>query len=192
MRTLSEVMSFDLTELSKTISHALRHAPWFYDLDLDDQGWVDLSIFVAALRKERLEWAELTPDDISRLVAGAEKHRHEIRQGRIRALYGHSLPGKLTLKRVSPPSIMFHGTAPKSISSIMAGGLLPMGRQFVHLGMDRESALRVGRRKAANPVIILVRAAEAAADSVQFYEGNETIILADSIPPQYLSIEQRR
>lgn len=29
-----------LEELSKEISYALRHAPWEYELEMDQEGWV--------------------------------------------------------------------------------------------------------------------------------------------------------
>lgn len=31
------------TELSKEISYALRHAPWEYELELDEEGFVPIS-----------------------------------------------------------------------------------------------------------------------------------------------------
>ena len=35
--------AIDHRELSKTISHALRHEPWLYELELDDEGWTPYS-----------------------------------------------------------------------------------------------------------------------------------------------------
>lgn len=32
-------MTVDYQILSKTISHALRHEPWLYELELDNEGW---------------------------------------------------------------------------------------------------------------------------------------------------------
>lgn len=32
----------DYFKLSEEISYALRHAPWEYGLELDDEGWVDI------------------------------------------------------------------------------------------------------------------------------------------------------
>ena len=29
-------------ELSKEISYALRHAPWEYELEMDEEGWVSV------------------------------------------------------------------------------------------------------------------------------------------------------
>ena len=38
------------TELSRVLSHALRHDPGRYGLELDPEGWVGLGEVVAALR----------------------------------------------------------------------------------------------------------------------------------------------
>jgi putative RNA 2'-phosphotransferase len=77
--------------VSKVLSHALRHAPWLYELELDDEGWASLDAVLAALRAEHESWQGLLRADLERVVAGGAKRRHEIAGDRIRALYGHSL-----------------------------------------------------------------------------------------------------
>lgn len=82
-----------LDELSKVLSRALRHEPWLYELELDDEGWAARDAVLAALRKERTEWGELSTGDVERMIESSSKRRHEIKADRIRALYGHSVPG---------------------------------------------------------------------------------------------------
>ncbi len=60
-----------------------------------------------------------------------------------------------------------------------------MGRQYVHLSTDIETALRVGQRKAAKPTILVI---ETTIENVLFYEGNDQVWLADNIPPRLISI----
>lgn len=38
-------------ELSKEISYALRHAPWKYELELDEHGWVSAEQLLTALNE---------------------------------------------------------------------------------------------------------------------------------------------
>ena len=64
-----------------------------------------------------------------------------------------------------------------------------MGRQYVHLSLDTETALTVGRRKAAAPVLLHVDAARAASEGIRFYLGNEKVWLADAVPARYLSLD---
>ena len=33
----------DLTQISRVVSHALRHEPWLYELELDAEGWTEVA-----------------------------------------------------------------------------------------------------------------------------------------------------
>jgi putative RNA 2'-phosphotransferase len=61
-----------------------------------------------------------------------------------------------------------------------------MGRQFVHLSADQETARRVGARHGARPVVLVVDAAAAAAAGIVFRHGNEDTWLADEVPARFL------
>jgi hypothetical protein len=43
----------DASNLSRAVSHALRHEPWFYELELDAEGWASVDDVVAGLRSEK-------------------------------------------------------------------------------------------------------------------------------------------
>lgn len=176
----------DLSNLSRAVSHALRHEPWLYELELDDEGWASVESILVALRKERPEWTDLWEADLIRMIEGSSKRRHEVKDGRIRALYGHSIAGKLKRTPATPPDVLYHGTAPDVVPLIKGSGLLPMGRQYVHLSVDEATAVEVGRRKARKPTILRVLAAEAHAKGIRFYEGNEKVWLADHVPPEFI------
>lgn len=62
-----------------------------------------------------------------------------------------------------------------------------MNRQYVHLSLDKETALQVGKRHDSSPIILKIEAYKAYQDGISFYLGNETVWLSDSIPPQYIS-----
>lgn len=172
--------------LSKTVSHALRHAPWLYELELDNEGWVPVSQLLQALRSDGEGWKSLAAADLEEMIRTSSKRRHEIRDGRIRAIYGHSLPVQLKRKPSAPPEILYHGTSPASVPRIRARGLRPMNRQNVHLSTEESTAIEVGRRKARNPVLLRVRSLEAFDNGVPFYKGNENVWLADAIPSQFI------
>ena len=80
--------------LSKEISYALRHAPWEYELELDENGFVDVQQLIDSLREDK-KWQFVTIDDILKSMELSDKKRFEIKDGKIRALYGHSIPQKL-------------------------------------------------------------------------------------------------
>lgn len=134
------------------------------------------------------DWSELrgglAESDLERMMAEATKKRYELGGGRIRALYGHSLLGRLNKSPAKPPDVLYHGTAPQTLPQIRQGGLLR--RPYVHLSIDTGMATEVGRRKAQTPVVLRILASEAHAADVRFYTGNDKVWLADSVPAQFI------
>ena len=61
--------NLDLTKLSRTVSHALRHEPWLYGLELDSYGWVRLIDLVVCLRRHKNEWRKLAENDIIEMIS---------------------------------------------------------------------------------------------------------------------------
>ncbi|MGW5360755.1 RNA 2'-phosphotransferase [Actinopolymorpha pittospori] len=173
-------------DLSKAVAYALRHEPWLFELELDAHGWTSLEHLVAGLRRER-RWDTLMVADVEAMVATATKRRYEIDEGRIRALYGHSVPGRIEVVRGTPPAQLYHGTSPAAAEAIRTSGLRPMGRQYVHLSVDVATARAVGARKASRPVILTIAAGEAASAGIVFYAGNEKVWLADQVPPEFIT-----
>jgi putative RNA 2'-phosphotransferase len=177
-----------LVQLSNTMSHALRHAPWQYELELDDAGWVPVDVLLTALHDERRRWRTVTEADLAAVLAQSEKRRFEMADGRIRALYGHSVPRRLAKTPAPPPETLYHGTSEHALAAIMAEGLLPMGRQYVHLSADEETARLVAARKPGQSVILTVHAGRAHGSGVAFYRGNEQVWLADAVLPAFIAI----
>lgn len=181
-------MAIDYKRLSKTIARALRHAPEDYGLELDRAGWVSVDDLLAALRKKRRDWCDLTQSDLETMIARSDKRRYELEDGRIRAYYGHSVPQIIEKEAAEPPETLYHGTSSGSAAHIAREGLQAMNRQYVHLSTDEATARMVGSRHAPQPVILIVRAREAHAAGVRFYLGNDDVWLADVIPPEFIDI----
>lgn len=175
------------TKLSKQLSYILRHAPEKFGLELDQDGWVGIDELLAAVRK-KTEWNSLDEEDIKRMIKVSDKERHQMKNGRIRALYGHSVPQKVIKQADIPPPVLYHGTARKFIDKIMADGLQPMARQYVHLSIDVETAESVGKRRDFNPVILTIDAEKAVKEGISFYRGNQDIWLTDFVPPGLIRI----
>lgn len=181
-------MTVSPERLSRLVSHALRHEPWIYELELDDEGWVSIDALLAAIHEQGPRWSRVGADDLVRMIASATKQRHEIDGHRIRALYGHSVPGRVVKAEAVPPERLFHGTSPRSWAAIQRSGLRPMGRQYVHLSVDVPMAQQVGRRKSSAPVILTVRAQQAHAGGSRFWRGNDAVWLADHVPSEYIAV----
>lgn len=175
-----------MPDLSKLVSKVLRHEPWLYELELDEEGWVNLDGFLNAMKLAHPVWQDITETDLELMITLAEKKRYEIKNGKIRALYGHSIPGKLIKTPAKPPELLYHGTTPEIVEYIKQQGLLPMGRQYVHLSTDQKIAEQVGSRKCPKPIVLMIQAKRANDKGVNFYQGNELIWLADSVPANFI------
>ena len=180
-------MHHNLVQLSKTISHALRHAPEQYGLTLDSEGWVATQDLLDTLRERRSQWQDLQESDLVEMMAQAEKQRFEMRDGKIRAYYGHSIADKVERQAAIPPATLYHGTTPQAAEKIRIDGLQPMNRQYVHLSAEEETAILVARRRTNHPVVLTIAAGEAHRQGIRFYLGNEMVWLAESIPARYIS-----
>src|SRR5688572_20309865 len=102
-------MDSNRLKLSKTMSHALRHEPWLYELELDDEGWTPVNVLLETLRESRPGWKNLTVSDIEDVLANQDKKRFEMHGDQIRALYGHSIPSRIKKTPAEPPEILYHG-----------------------------------------------------------------------------------
>ena len=56
-----------LADLSKAIAYSLRHAPWEYELEMDEEGWVLIEQLLTALHKNK-KWKDVWRDDLVRMV----------------------------------------------------------------------------------------------------------------------------
>lgn len=175
-------------ELSKEVSYALRHAPWEYELEVDEEGFVPVSQLLAALDETGHYERSVTVEDLRHMMEVSDKKRHEIVGDKIRALYGHSIPMHIKKEKTVPPDVLYHGTTHKALDRILKEGLKPMSRQYVHLSKDIGTALLVGKRRDDKPVLLSVDAKKAYEDGIKFYLGNDKVVLTDYVPSKYLKV----
>jgi len=180
------VLSRDQVRLSRHISMVLRHRPESAGLTLDPNGWVPVADLLAALRIGR--------DELETIVTENDKQRFAIERGpdgveRIRANQGHSrrVAVDLGLPPAMPPPILFHGTPAGNLESIMRDGLRSPSREHVHLSLDVPTAVRVGKRRSQDVVVLRVAAGEMAEAGHTFYRSDNGVWLTATVPPNYLS-----
>jgi putative RNA 2'-phosphotransferase len=167
-----------LVKVSKYLSRHLRHDPQRLGIELNEQGWVDVDVLLAALERQNFR---LTREELDEVVERNDKRRYVIRDGRIRASQGHTVDVDLALEPVEPPAELFHGTAEGYLDAIRAEGLKAMARHDVHLSPDYATAVRVGSRR-GRPVVLVVDAGRMAAEGHVFYRSENGVWLTESVP----------
>jgi putative RNA 2'-phosphotransferase len=173
----------DLTSASKFLSWVLRHDPGAIGLQLDDGGWADISALLAAAARDG---RPLSQELLGQVISAPGKKRFEVRDGRIRAAQGHSVPVDLGLDPVVPPAVLYHGTVAPFLPAIRAEGLKPGKRVHVHLSPDEATASVVGARR-GEPVILVIDAARMHAAGHEFFRAANGVWLTASVPPAFIA-----
>lgn len=179
-------MKRNLVQLSKLISYILRHKPDSIGLNLDSEGW---AIIDDLINKCNASGNSLDKNILIELVKDNDKKRFSISADghRIRANQGHSIPVNLSLTEQEPPSILYHGTSNRYLSSILKSGLKPQSRHHVHLSTNEITALRVGQRH-GEPALLKIESYYMYSEGFKFFITTNSIWLTDHVPPEYLSL----
>lgn len=171
----------DLTRTSRFISLILRHKPEEIGITLDEHGWANVD--------ELLNGVQIDMPTLEHIVATDDKQRYSFNEDKtlIRANQGHSIPVDVELEEVKPPKFLWHGTGEKYMQDIYRAGLIPKSRLYVHLSLDTETALMVGKRH-GRPVLLRVDALKMHEDGHKFYLSKNGVWLTKSVPISYLDI----
>ncbi|MFC3817841.1 RNA 2'-phosphotransferase [Planomonospora venezuelensis] len=171
-----------LVKISKYLAKHLRHQPERIGIELDERGWVEVGTLLAAAAAHGFP---ISRAELEQVVAGNDKRRYAIEDGRIRASQGHSVEVDLDLPVAEPPAFLYHGTVAGNLAVIRAEGLRPMNRHHVHLSPDRETATRVGARR-GKPVVLAVDAGAMRAAGHEFRLSANGVWLAERVPPSFI------
>jgi len=174
----------------RTLVHALRHDPWKYGLELDEEGFAAIEDLVTGLRFDRYDWALLESVDVVRVLRELGAGRIEHRGSHVRARYGHSIELGSLPPMEAPPDILFHGTTDLALPLILRDGLKPMDRRFVHLTSDHGYAYRVANARQSQAVVI-INTARAANAGLHFRRSTEHIWLTEHIKPNCLLAQSK-
>ncbi|KAB7768799.1 RNA 2'-phosphotransferase [Xanthomonas maliensis] len=174
------------TDTSKFLSYVLRHAPESIGLQLDRDGWADV---VALCAGAQAAGKPLDAGLIRAVVTSSDKQRFALSADglRIRAVQGHSTPTvALQHVAVTPPELLYHGTATRFLPAILREGLRPGQRHHVHLSADPQTALSVGARY-GTPVLLQVQAGRMHAQGLPFFQADNGVWLVAAVPATFLT-----
>ena len=180
----------DMKRQSKLLSLILRHDPAKAGLELRPGGWVKTEDLLAGLARLK---RPMSDTQLRELVETNDKKRFSLSEdgSLIRAAQGHSTKVDMKMSPVTPPTMLFHGTATRFLEAILAGGLKPMSRQHVHLSADIETATKVGMRH-GKPTIMRVRSEEMHQMGRLFYQADNGVWLTDKVAPEFLELNDER
>ncbi len=177
----------DLKHISKFLSLVLRHDPAKVGITLDAAGWVEVEVLLPACAGNG---KRISRESLDRVVAENDKKRFEFSPDgvRIRASQGHSVEVDLGYVPMVPPTSLFHGTATKNVSAILAEGIHRGSRHAVHLSETADTAVAVGTRH-GRPVVLVVDSGAMHAAGFIFERSTNGVWLTAEVPPKFVRVE---
>lgn len=164
------------------LAYVLGVAPQEFGLLPDDQGWISVKELTKALHEEE-GWRgvreSMIVDAVNRLAPDQFELDEKLIRSRTRTP-PRPRPG------VEPPPHIFIGLRRRAWPVIMDRGLEARNDIPLVLARSEEFALRLGRRRDAEPVLVTVQAQQAMDMGVMFSGLGEELFLADWIPADCL------
>lgn len=176
-----------LRQRSKFLSLVLRHQPETIGIQLDAEGWTDVSILLQQMIKHR---NPLKLQELIEVVENNDKKRFQLSNdhSKIRAVQGYSTQQvQREYIAMTPPDMLYHGTATRFVDAIFEQGLIAGQRHHVHLSTDLVTATKVGQRH-GKVVIFRVNTQQMQQDGFKFYQAENGVWLTEKVPSHYLSL----
>lgn len=174
-----------LEDLAKVLTYLLCHRPDEFGLVLDAEGFVPIKELLQALAGER-GFSHARRHHLEQLAGLLQPPRFEIAGDKIRGL----VPGPAQLRRPgeAPPALLYIAISPKAHERVFEAGLAaPPGRELL-LAHSKELAMKLGRRRSPDPVLVTVQGEKAGRAGVFFENYGENLTLAREIPRSFLQL----
>ena len=177
---------FEMERLGRTMAGILRHGR--FELEMDDQGFVDLRDMIAAIQDSNRKMHWLRPHHVIALIETDPKGRYQVSGDMIRATYGHTIPLDLNLPTDDVPEVLFYPTTEEEVDIILETGLMPTDRTMVHLSKTYDDAYNAGSVRVENPIILAIDTILCSDEGFEIGKAGKTVFLCKQVPPQCMKI----
>lgn len=149
----------------------------------DPDGFVPIKELLQALKEEE-EWRFVGRGHLNELLHAGFREELEIVGDTIR---WRRPGGDFTPKLAGePPQRLYCAVRQRAHPVVLEKGLKPFKGPWVVLARTQDLALRIGRRKDPSPVLIQVKAKEAARRNIRFFATQGELFLVEELPADVL------
>jgi len=168
------------------LTYILSHRPDEFGLVLSEEGFIPIKGLLQALAGEP-GWGFVRRHHLDQVVGLMSPPAFEMAGEQIRAL----TPEPARRRRPPgepPPALLYAAIAPKAHARVWEAGIKPPpGRELV-LAATPETALKLGRRRAPDPVLVTVQTQAAIRRGLGFTGYGEGLYLAPALPREVLQL----
>ncbi|HDN96271.1 MAG: RNA 2'-phosphotransferase [Thermoplasmata archaeon] len=178
----------EIKKLSSILIGILRHFPQQFNIKLDPHGWANIDEVCEAIKNkiDRFYW--IRKKHVVALALTDEKGRYQLKEGKIRATYAHTIEVDLSDLPEADVDTLYYPVTEEELEIVLEQGLLPTDRNKVHLSGSVEKAVEAGKTRVENPVILKIDAKKAMKDGVDIRKAGKEVYIADQIDAKYISI----
>lgn len=182
----------ELDKLGRVMAGILRHFPEKFNLEMNDEGWIDLIGFINSIRRKQPSFHWLRQHHIQAMVETDPKERYQIQENQIRATYGHSLNVELDLPTEGIPDLLYYPTTDEEADLLLETGLKPSDRKMVHLSKTVEDAVIAGQVRVDDPIILEINAKNAIEKGAVIKRAGKTVFTTKEIESSFLTIFNKK
>lgn len=174
-----------LENLARMLAYILGHRPDEFGLVLAADGSVAIKQLLQALVHEP-GWGFVRRQHLEQLAGLMQPPAFELFEEKIRGLK----PGPLPVRRPgeTPPPLLYLAIPPKVHERIFQEGLKAAAGQELLLARTKETALKLGKRRAPTPILITIQTQAAAKVGISFTGYGEELFLATALPREFLQM----
>ena len=170
-----------LAPLAKLLSFVLGRCPDQFGLVPDPDGFVAVKALLQALAEEQ-GWGHVRRGHLNEVAMMRQLSPIEIVAERIRAVDRSRLPLAVEAAPAVPGRLYF-AVRRRAYGRVLANGIETAPAPGLVLAADRQLALRIGRRRDLEPILIEVRPIALMAAGATLRGYGETLYLASALPP---------
>jgi len=179
-------MPRQLEGLARMLAYILGHRPDEFGLVLSEDGFVPIKHLLRSLAAEP-GWGFVRRHHLDQVVGLMTPPAFEVAGEQIRSL----IPGPPSLRRPpgeTPPALLYLAISAKAHPRVWEEGLWPPPEQELVLAATPELALKLGRRRTPDPILVTVQAQAAARRGLSLTGYGEGLYLAPALPRDLLQL----
>lgn len=182
----------EMSWFGRTLTGILRHFPEKFGLEMDEKGWVDINEIVRNVKQKNPHARWLKTEHVIALAKTDDKGRYQIKMGRIRATYGHSLEVDLDLPTDNIPDTLYYPSSEEEAEVLLETGIRHSDRAMVHLSDTKISAREAGSHRVRDPLILQIDAVSAIKSGVVIKRAGNHVYITDFIHSDFVSLAEKK
>lgn len=181
----------EIEKIGRIIAGMLRHFPENYGVRLDEHGWVKVYSIIPAIRSLRRQYGWITPYHVEALAFTDPKKRYQLKNGEIRASYGHTIPVELDdLPTEDIPKKLYYQTTNEEFEFIKETGISPSDKTWIHLSLTYRQAYVAGLYHVDQPSIVEIDVDALSKSGYPVYQATDDVFVVKEIPPDFISLSE--